>query len=688
MVDALSTTARLGKHQPFPGLSPFEISESAWFFGRARQTFDVLNRLREIRWIAVVGPSGCGKSSLIKAGVLATLQQGYLGGDWKIVSTRPADSPMSNLVAALQQQLPDVPGVDDELRSGALGLVGVARQAKLPPNGRLLVLIDQFEELFQFVRRADERSVSARRRGDASADELSAGARAQEEAKAFLKLLLTAALSDSVPVYIVITMRSEWLGYCAAYGGLAEAINEGLYLVPEMSRTELRKAIVQPILQAGGEIVSPLVDRMLNDLDGRTDQLPVLQHALKLMWRERVAGEPLGATNYDAVGGFAKCLSQHADTVYGHLSPDARRVAEAVFKAITEITPDNRKVRRQSTAGAILPVARVTLDAMRPALDAFSGEDTGFLVVSPTPATERSIVDISHEALIRQWDTLKCWVEEEAAGRRACEQLEHDAEVWKKIIVEKGGIHSDDYLYVGSHLQTAGLLRDRPDFQPSPATIEFLKASVDTQRRKARNRRLQIWGSVLAVVVTLAWSLVYIFEKRMQTAAAAAQSATVAAERDAQRAQFDARVKSQAAAEKERDRLATIVSNICKDQRGAASAVCGKLSSETSKPQGSTAPRVYFHITAESQRPQADACGKLLAAQGYAVQGIEKVSRFPDVASVRYFHQGESTTANSIAGALEGCQLRRVKAIWISGFDSAPAGQFEIWFTHLPDYKM
>src|SRR5207245_2627694 len=99
------------------------------------------------RWIAVVGPSGCGKSSLIKAGVLATLRQGYLGGDWRIVTARPADSPMSNLIGALQEALPEVPDIAGELHSGALGLVGVARQAVMPKNGRVLVLVDQFEEL-------------------------------------------------------------------------------------------------------------------------------------------------------------------------------------------------------------------------------------------------------------------------------------------------------------------------------------------------------------------------------------------------------------------------------------------------------------------------------------------------------------------------------------------------------------
>jgi hypothetical protein len=674
MVDVVETaTGRLGNHQPFPGLSPFEIDEAAWFFGRGRQTFDVLNRLREIRWIAVVGPSGCGKSSLIKAGVLAPLEQGYLGGDWCIVSTRPADAPMSNLVSALEARLPHVANIGGELRSGALGLVSVARQARMPANGRLLILVDQFEELFQFVRRAEEQAVAARRRGDAAREELTAGALAQEEAKAFLKLLLRAALSEEAPVYIVITMRSEWLGYCAAYRGLAEAINEGLYLVPEMTRSELRKAIVQPIVQAGGAIVSPLVDRMLNDLDGRTDQLPVLQHALMLMWRGRVPGQPLSVRDYDAVGGFAECLSRHAGAVYNGLSKDQQKAAGIVFKAVTEVTPDNRKVRRQSTAEAIACKGGIELEKIRDVLTVFSGEETGFLVVSPLPVSGRSIVDISHEALIRQWDTLKQWVEEESASRRAVEQLERDAEVWTRH-----GIRGHDYLYVGDHLRDAEGLRSRPDFVPAPATVKFLAASRAGEERRARHRAMRLWGCAVAAVLVIALSVESYVKKQVDSAS----RESGIAEWEAQKVKLDARTKAAEAAEQERDRLAAIVRQVCKDSRGKAGEVCAEMSRQTIRPKTPLAPHVYMLIGGEAQLPEAQECAKLLSARGYAVQeSVERLARVPGVTSVRYFHLRESERAAAIAKTLANCRLPGVKAALIKNFESAPAGQFEIWFS-------
>jgi hypothetical protein len=189
---------------------------------------------------------------------------------------------------------------------GPAGLVRALQAAHMPADTKLLILVDQFEELFQF----------AQRTGDA----------AQEEIKEFLKLLLTAASSDDVAVYLVITMRIEWMNECAMYAGLAEAINQGIYLVPQMSRRQFQEAILGPLEAAGGSITSGLLDRMLNDLDNKSDQLPVLQHALMRLWQRNVlpkatgtAREPLDMAGYESVGTLTNCLSAHAEEVFGEL---------------------------------------------------------------------------------------------------------------------------------------------------------------------------------------------------------------------------------------------------------------------------------------------------------------------------------------------------------------------------------
>ena len=182
----------LGPQNPFPGLRPYQEGDAAWFFGRGREINDLLKRLRRVRFLAVVGPSGCGKSSLIKAGVLAGLRDGYLDAEWRIASFCPGERPLDNLAG----ELGDRAAVRSALDRGPMGLVEAVQEQQLSLQTNVLILVDQFEELFQFVER----------RGDA----------AREEAKAFLRLLLAAAASDTAPIYIVMTMRLEWLNECAA----------------------------------------------------------------------------------------------------------------------------------------------------------------------------------------------------------------------------------------------------------------------------------------------------------------------------------------------------------------------------------------------------------------------------------------------------------------------------------------
>ena len=200
---------------PFPGLRPFETAESLLFFGREEHTQDLLRRLADGRFLAVVGTSGSGKSSLVRAGLLPALYRGYLVGStthWRIAVMRPGSAPMENLCAALADK--DALGAGDQsrrlemLRSSSLGLVQVVRDAKLESGESLLIVADQFEELFRYQRQA----VS----GNDPAETAS-------KAALFVSLLLQAAERFDCPVYVVLTMRSDFLGDCSQFSGLPEA---------------------------------------------------------------------------------------------------------------------------------------------------------------------------------------------------------------------------------------------------------------------------------------------------------------------------------------------------------------------------------------------------------------------------------------------------------------------------------
>jgi guanylate kinase len=328
-----ASASMLSSARPFPGLRPFEEPDSDWFFGRSSEINELLKRLRRVRFVAIVGPSGCGKSSLIRAGVLPSIRDGYLDSSWSICTFRPGEQPLDNLTRAVSASISaDLEGVRKLLDSSSMGLIKAIQAKQLPSDNKVLILVDQFEELFQF----------AQRHGDQS----------QEEVKAFLKLLLTAMSSNDVPLYLVLTMRMEWLSECSTYVGLAESINEGIYLVPQMSRRQFQQVILNPIETAGGMITTTLLDRMLNDLGGRSDQLPVLQHALMRLWERRRPGAPLDIAAYEAVGTFSNCLSDHAEEVFTELNDQQKRIAELLFRSITQVYK-NRKIRRPRPFGEL-----------------------------------------------------------------------------------------------------------------------------------------------------------------------------------------------------------------------------------------------------------------------------------------------------------------------------------------------
>src|ERR1700687_2790337 len=194
---------------PFPGLRPFEPDEDHLFFGREKETDDLLRRLRSHGLLAVVGTSGRGKSSLVRSGLIPSLHSGCMvsaGSTWRVSMMRPGEDPIGHLAEALDA--PDVIGAGEgelastnrimleaTLRRGTLGLAGAVREARIPRYDNLLILVDQFEEFFRFRR---SRQIENSR----------------DEAVAFVKLLLEAASQDEIPIYVVLTMRSDFIGDC------------------------------------------------------------------------------------------------------------------------------------------------------------------------------------------------------------------------------------------------------------------------------------------------------------------------------------------------------------------------------------------------------------------------------------------------------------------------------------------
>jgi energy-coupling factor transporter ATP-binding protein EcfA2 len=500
---------------PFPGLRSFDVWENHLFFGRDEQVGTLLRKLAQHRFVCVVGTSGSGKSSLVRAGLLPELYGGFLaaaGSFWRVAVMRPGSDPLHNLAAALSAE--DVFGgadADDRvmrtamteaaLESSSLGLAQVVRQAGLADHENLLLVVDQFEELFRFKENA---------RIEGAAD----------HAAAFVKLLLAAIAQRELPVYVVLTVRSDFLGDCAQYRDLPEMINDGQYLIPRLQREQQRLAIVGPVAVGAGKIAPRLVQQLLNDVGDNPDQLPILQHALMRTWEAWVEdhdeGEPIELRHYDAIGGMRSALSQHADEAY-HELPDerSRAIAAALFKTLTEVGQDNRGIRRPTTLRTVCAVADASVEVVAAVVDVFRRPGRSF-ITPPDGVTigPETVLDISHESLMRVWQRLGRWVSDDAESARIYRRLVESATLFEE---GQAGLWRDPELQVAvewrerEHPNEAwALLYDRGHAK----AMAFLDASVrERDHMHAEKRRLRRLTRAVVIVflasagVLTAWAL-------------------------------------------------------------------------------------------------------------------------------------------------------------------------------------
>jgi tetratricopeptide (TPR) repeat protein len=460
----------------------------------------------------VVGTSGSGKSSLVRSGLIPALQSGFMvgaGSSWRIATLRPGEDPTGNLALALDAPPmlgghPDLAGtshvvLEVTLRRSTLGLVDAVRQARLPATDNVLVIVDQFEELFRF---RQNRQV----------------ANSRDEALTFVKLLLQATEQREVPLYVVLTMRSDFIGDCMNFPGLPEAVNTGLYLVGRMSRDSLRSAITGPVAVAGGRITPRLVNRVLNDLGDDHDQLPLVQHALMRMWDQwaaRQSSGPLDIADYEAVGTFRDALSRHAEEAYqdavtiGH-----GEAAERIFKALTDTFTDSRGVRRPTDVAELAAICRASEADIVRVVEIFRAPRHSFLMPPATvPLSGRSIVDLSHESLMRCWERLITWAEEERAAAAFYVRLsqaaawfdEGSAGVWRNPELELAARWrlDNEPTPAWAERYAAGFERANAFLDRSLAEHERASEAVERERR-ATLRRTQIAAGVMATCLVAA----------------------------------------------------------------------------------------------------------------------------------------------------------------------------------------
>lgn len=553
---------------PFPGLRPFKIEESHLFFGREGQSDEVLLKLSKSRFVGVIGPSGSGKSSFIYCGVLPILYGGFLtdaSPNWEVVVTRPGAGPIDNLAESLLKNNKEYLDADPEekkikrtifstlLRSSSLGLVEAVEQSRRSGDVNYLILVDQFEELFRFKDSTDPNSVN--------------------ETLAFVNLLIEAINYPDSPIYVAITMRSDFIGDCAQFPELTRKINDSHYLIPQLTRDQKRRAIEGPVAVGGAKITPRLVQQLLNDLGDNPDQLPILQHALMRTWSywslyRDYEEEQVDLKHYEAIGTMAEALSMHANEAFDELTDDQKRICEVLFKAITEKRGENFGIRRPTRLNEIAAIADCSEEEIIEVIEKF--REPGRSLLTPafgTPMTSKSMIDISHESLMRIWVRLKNWVDDEAEAVQMYIRLAEAASMYQ---VGKAGLWRPPDLQLALNWQAKHKptliwgQRYHPAFERTLVFLEYSKKEFETEQRikeleqkrklqRARRTALVLATATVISLLFLIFAFVQMLEaERQENLAKENLARAVESEKEAQK-QKDLAVEQKRQADIARD---------------------------------------------------------------------------------------------------------------------------------------
>ncbi len=442
---------------PFKGLQYFEEADADLFFGREALIARLVARLRSLgarlngdtgeaspapprpnaptQFLAIVGASGSGKSSLVRAGLIPAFKSLSTGDNpqWAVRLITPTAHPLDALAA------------------------GLTRESPVSPHpSRLLLVIDQFEELFTLCRDADERA-------------------------AFVDDLMKASRSGpGGSATVVIALRADFYAHCAQYASLREAVALHQAYIGPMSAGELRRAIEEPARRGGAEGVRwefepGLVDLLLREVGDEPGALPLLSHALLETWRRR-RGRTLTLKGYAECGGIHGAIARTAETVFRNLSPEEQAIARSIFLRLTELGEGTQDTRRRAALGELFPNPR-----LQPVAESVLKTLTDARLIT----TSEDTAEVAHEALIREWPTLRQWLTEDREGLRLHRHLTEAAQAWDELERDPGE------LYRGARLAQALEWAAAHADDLNALEREFLRAAQDAAKWEESEREAQ-----------------------------------------------------------------------------------------------------------------------------------------------------------------------------------------------------
>ncbi len=485
---------------PFKGLQYFDVPDTDLFFGREALAARLVGHIREmvdlvgaglitasrsdigvkdlpLPFLAVVGASGSGKSSLVRAGVVPALQRsqpledGTLPPDgsqsWLLHIFTPTAHPLESLAVSLTREVESVTAATtliDDMRRDERSLNIYARRLLTLPGSelggkrRLLLIVDQFEELFTLCRSEEERT-------------------------AFLDNLVI-AMQNGGSTLVIIVLRADFYGYLADYPTLRQAVSARQEYIGPMNAGELRQAIEQPAQRNGWEFEPGLADLILRDVGEEPGGLPLLEHALLETWKRR-SGRRLTLKGYAEAGGVHGAIAHTAESVFAHLSPEQQGLARRIFLRLTELgedagegafpSPDTRR-RAPMSELVFQPDDKPMVESLLKTLT-----DARLITLSEGTA------EVAHEALIREWDRLRQWLDEDREGLLLHRRLSEAEGDWERMGRELGG------LYRGARLSQAVEWAEAHAGQLSAQEEVFLSASRAALEQETAEREAQRW---------------------------------------------------------------------------------------------------------------------------------------------------------------------------------------------------
>jgi DNA-binding SARP family transcriptional activator/WD40 repeat protein len=444
--------AEVERRNPFKGLRAFHESDAADFYGRDALTEELVEMVAAALLVTVVGPSGSGKSSLVRAGLIPALRQDAIPGsrNWLITEMFPGTHPFEELEAALVRVAVDrPPGFFEDLTADERGLARVAKQILAGEDDELILVIDQFEELFSLV---SSESVRSR----------------------FLGTLVAAATDERSRIRILLTLRADFFDQPLRYSDFAEVMRLNVLPVGPPTDDGLARAIAQPARDVGVDLEPGLVTRIVDDVRDEPGGLPLMQYALTELFAAR-KHETLTLDGYHRTGGVLGALGRRAEEIYQHLSDEGKEATRHLFLrlvSVDELADDTRRRVRQTELRS-LGINPMVLDDVLQQFGAYR-----LLSFDRDGATRTPTIEVAHEALIREWPRLRTWIDERREDLLIHRRIQVAVRDW-----EDSDKDPSDLLR-GSRLEQALVWQERTDIAISEDEMTFIEAGIETERRE------------------------------------------------------------------------------------------------------------------------------------------------------------------------------------------------------------